>query len=286
MTPDRIRLKATAYTMAWARIFRTEPSLHNIMLGLAPALFETAAGDSWKGPDGLLDTEDDPNNWGATTLRPLNSAELAAVAAAGIKPTLGPDRDKRARDAEAAIRAAGLSLPRGEIHCDSRPTKKGTVVYFTFFATFNDAVGGAAYFIRILAGTPEHPKPAKVVLESPESTERDLAAAMYSQHYYTGVHLEPGRNIDDYTAALRRQTPGIRAALMGTNSTAPPPSPVTTPFAEGSQGPTVLRLQQRIMRHDGSWGPVTTAALKAVQKRLGLPETGVLDEPTKKALKL
>ena len=129
MTPDRIRLKATAYTMAWARIFGTEPSLHNVMLGLAPALFETAAGDSWKGPDGLLDTEDDPNNWGATTLRPLNSAELAAVAAAGIKPTLGPDRDKRARDAEAAIRAAGLSLPRGEIHCDSRPTKKGTVVY-------------------------------------------------------------------------------------------------------------------------------------------------------------
>ena len=286
MSPDRIRQKATAYTMAWARIFRTEPSLHNIMLGLAPALFETAAGDAWKGPDGLLDTEDDPNNWGATTLRPLNASELAAVAAASIKPTLGPGREERARAAEKAIRAAGLPLPRGEIHCDSRPAKTGTVVYFTFFATFDDAVGGAAYFIRILAGTPEHPKPAKVVLESPESTERDLAAAMYSQHYYTGVHLEPSRNIDDYTAALRRQTPRIQAALMGTNSTNPPPAPVTTPFAEGSQGPTVLRLQQRIMKHDGSWGPVTTAALKAVQKKLGLPETGVLDEPTKKALKL
>jgi len=288
MTPDRIRLKAAAYATAWERLFGSPPSTHNTALGLSVALAETKAGDSWIGPDGVLDTADDPRNWGASTLRALNAAELAAVEAAGIKPTVGPEREERARAAKTAIVLAGLPLPQGEIHCDSRPTSHGSVAYFTFFRTSTTDVDGAEYFLRILAGTPDRPKPARVILESGSGTEHDLAAAMYSAHYFLGRHdpAQPGgaqRNIDDYISFIRPWAAAVRAALIGEDDTIPPP-PHPAVLAEGSRGPAVLRLQQKIMVHDGSFGPVTTAALKVKQRLLGLPETGVLDEATKKKL--
>jgi hypothetical protein len=69
----------------------------NVALGVSVAIHETLAGDAWPGPDGIVGTSDDENNWGATTLRALNSAEQWALAtdaleriiAAGIEPPVG-----------------------------------------------------------------------------------------------------------------------------------------------------------------------------------------------------
>lgn len=81
MKAERIRKKATAYAEAWRSRFGAEPSTHNIELALSVAIHETQAGDAWRGPDGILDTEDDEHNWGATTLRALNQDERLILAA-------------------------------------------------------------------------------------------------------------------------------------------------------------------------------------------------------------
>jgi hypothetical protein len=77
--------KCDAYIEAWRRAFADKPSFVNTALAVSVAWHETRCGDAWPGPDGLVDTEDDENNWGATTLRSLNSAEQWILATHALK---------------------------------------------------------------------------------------------------------------------------------------------------------------------------------------------------------
>lgn len=223
------RAKAGALHTAWVQRYIQNPPLNAVVLALGVAVHETRAGDAWPGE----------HNWGATTLRGLNAGELAAVAAAGIKPSIGPGHQELARRAFEAIRAAGLPLPQGAIHCDSRPVPgRGNVPYFTWFAVFDNDVDGASYFLKLLCERKDgSKKPAYDVLLRPASAESTLAGAMYRSGYFTGVRDPAAHyaqiggkwqivtdaetnaingaelNIREYASACSRVTPTIRIAL-------------------------------------------------------------------------
>lgn len=230
MSVAQIQSDADAMAEAWREQLHSEPTLHALVLCVAQGTWETQMGRAWPGPDGLVGTADDENNVGACNLRSLNAAELAAVAAAGLTPTVGAGHEARAQAAEAAVVAAGLPLasgvkggvtiPRAHIHCDSRPLKGGGVEpYFVWFAAFDSLKDGCRYYLHIAAEGPDHTR-AKAVLDNPNGTEAQFAAALRAQGYYTGRHDNStpegwAQNVADYTAALCRLTPGIRAALAG-----------------------------------------------------------------------
>lgn len=228
LTPAWYQDKADSLVHAWRMDYGDDPTLRGVTLALSVAIFETRAGDAWPSE----------HNWGATTLRALNAAEKAAVRAAGIFPTVGAGHPERAKAAQAAIVAAGLPLPQGNIHCDSAP---GIGAYFVWFASFPNDVEGAAYFLKLLAGLTK-PKAARAVLTSDTGTEVQLATAMYFAGYYTGFYkktslyafvdakwtelaagaLPPAGaqtkrgsdlNIAAYASGLQRITPGIKQAL-------------------------------------------------------------------------
>jgi hypothetical protein len=77
--------KCDAYIEAWRRAFGDAPSFVNTALAVSVAWHETRCGDAWPGHDGLVNTEDDENNWGATTLRSLNAAEQWILATHAMK---------------------------------------------------------------------------------------------------------------------------------------------------------------------------------------------------------
>lgn len=243
-TAERWRSKADAFVDGWRAEYGGEtPPLHAVILGLSVAQHETHCGDSWPGPDGLVGTEDDENNWGATTLRALNAAERAVLAKAGLAPTVGPGHNERAKAAMDALRASGLPLPQGVIHCDSSP-RLGP--YFVFFASFPTPWEGARYFVHLLCGSGGK-RPAHAVLLDPAGTEQQLADAMYRAGYYTGFNdpKQPGgaqKNVDAYAGSLRAISPGVRAGLAGWTPKAPaapatPPAPVVVEVAPTSIGP-------------------------------------------------
>ncbi len=228
MTPEWIRKKADAFVAGWRAVFGTTPPKSAVIHGLSVATHETRCGDAWP----------DSHNWGATTLRPLSGAELAAVAAAGLRPTVGAGHEELARKAQQAIVDAGLPLPRGEIHCDSAP---GKGAYFVWFAAFSNDADGAAYFIKILA------KPnTKFLLELEKTTSMAIADSMYRNRYYTGFFkpdamyllldgkwqespegVKPGSelNVEAYGGALARLAPTIRTALADWTPTEPAAEP-------------------------------------------------------------
>jgi peptidoglycan hydrolase-like protein with peptidoglycan-binding domain len=286
MTPDRIKLKDKAFTSAWIQRFATPPSLNCRVLALSVAIHETGAGDSWAGPDGVLDTADDERNWGSSTLRALNAAELEVVRRAGVVPTVGPGHETAARAAQAAIVAAGLPLPQGVIHCDSSPLKGP---YFVYFASFPTDEQGADYFIRALCLRKDGSrKPAYSVLDT--GNEQSLASAMYAASYFLGFHKPkpPGgplekaaadqANIDDYASALRALSPKIRLALT---------SPIDIHIVLrrtlrlGSSGEDVAEWQGIVGAvKDGVFGPQTLALTRAWQARHGLVADGIVGPAT------
>ncbi len=72
---DWILSKCDAYREGWRRNFATLPSHENAALGVSVAWHETRCGDAWPGE----------YNWGAATLRSLNSAEQWLLATHAIK---------------------------------------------------------------------------------------------------------------------------------------------------------------------------------------------------------
>lgn len=80
MNPIWYQNKADALVHAWRMNYGDDPPLNAVVLALSVAIHETRAGDAWPGADGVVGTDDDENNWGATTLRALNAAEYAAIA--------------------------------------------------------------------------------------------------------------------------------------------------------------------------------------------------------------
>lgn len=185
--------KADALAQAWERRYGAVPPKHTVVLALCQPSAETLCGDAWRGPDGVLGTADDTRNWGAATLRSLNTAELAAIAAAGIVPTVGKGHEERAKAAQAAIVAAGLPIPSGtkrgmfvpraEIHCDSTTDAKGQHAYFVWFAAFDSDDAGAEYYLTFVA---EPGNPARSVLLDPKGNVYQLAAAAYARGYFWG----------------------------------------------------------------------------------------------------
>lgn len=86
MKAERIAtVKLPAFRAAWRRIYGGDPSSNAELIGLSVALFETQAGDSWPGPDGVIGTQDDQRNWGATNLRGLRAHEQFLLGASAIQ---------------------------------------------------------------------------------------------------------------------------------------------------------------------------------------------------------
>lgn len=263
--------KATAASQAWHLQFGAWPSLHAVILQLAQATAETRCGDAWPGPDGQLGTADDENNWGACNLRALNAAERAVLKAAGIVPTVGAGHEQRAVQAQAAIAAAGLPIPRGAIHCDSAP---GQGPYFVWFAAFHDytaggvrvsgAVSGARYQQRIAYGAPHYLKSLYSVVTNPASDAGAYARAAYRQGYYTGTSTDPEVNIARYVQFMGRFVPTFEQLLAGFDPSACTPvlaPPPRLPIFEGMQGEDVKHPQLVFgVNPDGRWGAKTTAA--------------------------
>lgn len=291
-TVERWQGKADAWAGGWLDRFGTLPTIHAVVFGISQAQFETGDGDYWPGPDGLVETADDENNWGACNLRRCSPTELAVIAAAGVTPGVGPDHEKRAKAAMAALAAAGMPVasgevagivvPRATIHCDSAP---GLGPYFVWFANFDTPRAGAAYHVHVLA----EGKPARAVLENPAGNEYALAAAMYSRGYFTGVHNPKAwylkghevpagtpdaitgseANIQAYAAGVAVWTPQVRAALIGWTPeigpipTTPPPVP---PFnlsqaRDVQRALNALGCGRPLLDPDGNPGDITTAAI-------------------------
>lgn len=179
----------------------------------------------------------------------LTTAELAVVMP--WLPTVGKGHQDRAKNAEAAVLAAGLPLPsatkagifipRSHVHCDSFPLKGGgNRPYHTWFAAFASLVDGCRYYLHLVAGPG---KRARAVLENPNSTERDFAAALRAQSYYTGFFdnsTSEGwqKNVDNYSASLRRLTPAIAAVLDDWKPRDTEPAPAATPLPLNLHLPT------------------------------------------------
>ncbi len=292
--------KASALSTAWERRYGTQLPKEGVILGLGPAQLETRCGDSWPGPDGLLDTDDDENNWGACTLRSLNAAEREVLAKAQIYPTVGKGHNEVARRAMQALADAGIPVPSGTvagtipvphatIHCDSSTRldangKAVTIPHFVWFAGFATPEDGAEYYLHLLGsgGRAELAKPG---------TAWSLAAAMYARGYYGGFHphakyigkdgLEHDgnqENIAAYAKLITYWLPQIRAGLGGA-----PASPLT--LRKGARGDDVKRVQTILgIKADGAFGPITEGAVKSFQISKGLQPDGIVGPKTWAAL--
>lgn len=297
-TSERWERKASALRAAWERRFGDTPPLHAAIGALSVAEFETHCGDSWPGQDGVIGTQDDENNWGATTLRALNAAELKELADRGIRPIITKGHETVARVAMHALRDAGFPLPQGVIHCDSRPTPQGQVPYFVWFASFPSETEGAEYFLKLLCGSTEKPKRALGVLRSGGSS-RELAAAMYGASYFMGFHphgkylckstpekpckqkhTEPtehdgnAENIDAYAGGLRATAARALAGLTDDETPAVNPAP-NKPVKKRSVEECTLEWQTRLKERghdpgklDGDFGEKSLAASMALMARV------------------
>jgi hypothetical protein len=82
---------------------------------------------------------------------------------------------------------------------------------------------------------------------------------------------------------------GVAASKPSTVSAETTPAPAKKefkPFKIGAKGEGVKKVQQLLnLTADGSFGPGTEKAVKAFQKKSGLPSTGIVDQATLKALK-
>lgn len=309
MTTARWQRKAAALADAWQYMYGDGLQATGVALGLGPAQLETRCGDSWPGPDGLLDTADDERNWGACTLRGLSAVELACLNAAGIKPTIGTGHVQRAIDAMAALSAAGIARPSGTvasgridvpsatIHCDSRTVRDAatgksiTIPHFVWFANFSSDRDGAAYYLHLL-GTR-----ARGVLVDGGSAYQ-LAAAMYAQGYFGGFHPHGSyvaadgsthdgntENIAAYEANIQYWLPEIRAALFSSPANSNPT------LRRGAHGEAVAKMQEHLnalaaagLSIDGAYGPLTEAAVRKFQMSQGLAADGICGPRTWAAL--
>lgn len=200
MSEQRWHRKADALYRAWVAVVHSYPSLSAVELSLAVAQHETLCGDAWPGE----------HNWGAVQKRALLPAERAVLTEAGI---VFEKRDNaqlaRASELIHASAAAGRISPiAGEaLHYDSSPDTGLYVVWFHAFP--NDFEGAKGFLRELVIRRPE----CRAILEGPLPVAAELASAMYKSKYYEGFSQDPGKNIADYLAALRKQLPPIVSAL-------------------------------------------------------------------------
>lgn len=306
MTTERWHQKADALSEAWTERYGSVLPVAGVALALGPAQLETRCGDAWPGPDGLVGTDDDERNWGACTLRSLNAEERAAVAEAGLRPTVGPGHNEIARKAQQAVIDAGLPIPSGTvagsipvsgatIHCDSRTVKDAngkpvTIPHFVWFANFATHKDGAAYYLHLLGDG------SRKVLQAGGSGWQ-LAEAMYRRGYYGGFHphaMYTGKdgqvhdgnreNIAAYANLINRFLPEITLALRTWRTDSPPPT-VPLTLRKGSRGDDVKRVQEMLhITADGIFGPQTEGAVRSFQIQAGLVADGIVGPKTWAAL--
>ncbi len=152
---------AADYLTAYATCFpsaggiASEPSHRNaIVLAMSVAEHETNNSRAWPGT----------NDFGATQLRGLTPAELAAFQAGTLKAgDYTPSRD-------------------GVLHVDTHPTPSGPQRYPVWFAAFPTRVEGIAHFLKVLW------RLSGGVADQDGCTSAGLAAEMYMRGYYEGAH--------------------------------------------------------------------------------------------------
>jgi hypothetical protein len=200
---ERYQRKAAIVAAAWQKVLGEAPTRHALVLAMAVAEFETRLGDAtgtWRGE----------HNWGAIHKRALTPEEASVLMGHGIYAT-GDDALRTAR----GLLIAG---PNEALHID----KGRSGPYFAWFWAFDNDTDGAAKFLDVLV---RRRAPVRLIIDSASTTE--LAAAMYSTHYFEGTSSEPGENIRAYAARLEAYVPRIETALLASNppGLVPPSSP-------------------------------------------------------------
>jgi hypothetical protein len=174
---------------------------------------------------------------------PLNSEEREIVRS--VTPSTSNGHAARAAEAMRVLQEStagtGYALPKAVIHCDSTP-ERGP--YFVWFRKGDDDTDGAAYFVRLLAGSAEKPRASKAVLLR-NGTPYELAEAMYAQSYYTGFFKrdeiypdgKTGRqkNIDAYAGRIAANYPTVLATLKSRGDDAADTEPMMAAMSDTEQ---------------------------------------------------
>ena len=95
MKPERIRFHDANLRPAWLKLLGKVATLNERVISLCVAIGETLAGDAWPGEDGIVGTDDDERNKGATNRRKLNLDERTVIAAKGRELLARPDIPQR-----------------------------------------------------------------------------------------------------------------------------------------------------------------------------------------------
>lgn len=187
---DWYRRKCRAYSDAWVENYGARPGRVNVALAVSVATHETRAGDAWPGEDGIVGTDDDENNWGATTLRALNDAERFALAtdalerliAAGVGPRDGEGWERLFFDSfkytrEALYLRGGLDVIRAqralEIKADGKWGPKSEAA---FLAAFGPDLEPEDLFPDVDARYPLTEAQARILLPMTPSVAKGHAA--------------------------------------------------------------------------------------------------------------
>lgn len=227
----RIEQKASAVVQAWRLLGWGVPTKSEVTMALLPPLGpEGNAGDTggtWK----------NEGNWGSTTTRPINANERAALARAGISPTVDKTHEARENHARRVLYEA--RLPWQGLHGDS---SAATGPYFVFFYCADRKLGdvdGARYYLKGW-------RRGNVAAAAAAGDIRGVAEAMYQNHYYMGVHPHDGgagddANVSAYEAGMHAVYGTVVSALANWNPTDPDikapslaPVPVPPPLGRGN----------------------------------------------------
>jgi len=105
---------------------------------------------------------------------------------------------------------------------------------------------------------------------------------------------EIAKKTDEITESANEATQAVSGLGEETKKVASDLGAIETGLKRGMRGDNVKKLQKELIKYgfrldkfgaDGIFGPETQAALKALQKEIGVEQTGVLDEATKAALR-
>lgn len=252
---------------AWASINKALPSLSQ------PEKLVVA---------GISDLETSFGNWGSDPARGAGSNNMGAI----TDPNYTQGHEASANQF---------------LHEDSRPDPKnpgGVIKYVTAFRKYATPEAG---FVDVAATALKPNVKAAIATGS----LRNVSAAMFANHYYTGVQSTPKANIDahakrliacvsDIVAATGESNPFIPIS-QETELKAPPPLasgsplPPSGPLSSGSRptlrfgsvGPVVSEWQRLLkITADGDFGPATCSATRRFQTSHGLIDDGIVGPKT------
>ncbi len=241
---------------------------------------------------GISDLETSFGNWGSDPARGAGSNNMGAITDPSYQrgPIEFPPNPPS---------------PTQFLHEDSRPDPAnpgGVIKYVTAFRKYATPEAG---FVDV-AATALKPN-VKAAIAS--GSLRNVSAAMFANHYYTGVQSTPKANIDahakrliacvsDIVATTGESNPFIPIAQEPELKAAPPlasgspsqpsdlPSSISRPTLRfGSVGPFVSEWQRLLkITADGDFGPATRSATRRFQASNGLTDDGIVGPQTWKVM--